>query len=153
MRRLPGFVALALIVAVVGLALAGLTIAGGSTDLGGSWVYIRRVVVLSLGQAALSTILSLALGAAIALALARRTRFPGRGLLTAAMNVATVLPAIVVVFAVVAVFGRSGWLGDLTRIIGLDLGSWLYGLPGILIAHVFFNAPIAATSDRERRDP
>lgn len=144
MRRLPGLVALALIVAVVGLALAGLTIAGGSTDLGGSWVYIRRVVVLSLGQAALSTILSLVLGAAMALALARRTSFPGRGLLTAAMNVATVLPAIVVVFAVVAVFGRSGWLGDLTRIIGLDLGSWLYGLPGILIAHVFFNAPIAA---------
>ena len=60
MRRLPGFVALALIVAVVGLALAGLTIAGGSSDFGGSWVYIRRVVVLSLGQAAQSTVLSLA---------------------------------------------------------------------------------------------
>jgi thiamine transport system permease protein len=25
-----------------------------------------------------------------------------------------------------------------------DAGSWLYGLPGILIGHVFFNAPLAA---------
>ena len=144
MRRLPGLLALALLLAVVGLALAGLTIAGGSSDLGGSWTYIRRLVFLSLGQAALSTILSLALGAGLALALARRSNFAGRGLLVAAMNVATVLPAIVVVFAVVAVFGRAGWLGNITGAVGLDLGSWLYGLSGILIAHVFFNAPIAA---------
>ena len=26
----------------------------------------------------------------------------------------------------------------------MDFGGWLYGLPGILIAHVFFNAPFAA---------
>ena len=30
------------------------------------------------------------------------------------------------------------------RLLGIDLGGWLYGLPGILIAHVFFNAPLAA---------
>ena len=29
-------------------------------------------------------------------------------------------------------------------LVGIDPGGWLYGLPGILIAHVFFNAPLAA---------
>jgi thiamine transport system permease protein len=141
-----GILALLLIVGIIGLAFAGLMIAGGTSGVGGSWGYIRRLVLVSLGQAALSTLLSLILGAALALALARRERFPGRGLMIAAMNVATVLPPIVAVFAIVAVFGRSGWLGDLTAFVGLDLGSWLYGLPGILIAHVFFNAPLAARS-------
>ncbi len=141
-----GPLALLVIVGIVGLALAGLFNVGGSAGFGGSWGYIRRLVQVSLVQAALSTALSLILGAALALALARRDRWPGRGAFIAALNVATVLPPIVAVFAIVAVFGRSGWLGDLTAALGLNLGTWLYGLPGILIAHVFFNAPLAARS-------
>ena len=54
------------------------------------------------------------------------------------------LPAIVVVFGVIEVLGRAGWLGQGLRLVGVDPGGWLYGLPGILIAHVFFNAPLAA---------
>ncbi len=54
------------------------------------------------------------------------------------------LPAIVTVFAIVAVFGRSGWLGDIARGFGFDYGSWIYGLPGVLIAHLLLNAPLAA---------
>lgn len=56
---------------------------------------------------------------------------------------ATVLPGIVVVFAVVAVYGsgsgrnRAAGARDRTR--------WLaHGLPGILIAHVLLNAPFCA---------
>jgi len=95
-------------------------------------------------QSALSTAISLAFGAAIALALARRRAFPGRDLFIAALNLASVLPAIVVVFGVVAVLGRAGWAGQASSLLGLSFGSWIYGLPGILIAHVFFNAPLAA---------
>ena len=144
MSRLPGLLALGALVAVVGLALGGLVIAGGEPGLGSSASHIPRLVLVSLAQAGLSTVLSLALGAALALALARRSRFPGRSALIAAMNVATVLPTIVIVFAVVAVYGRAGWLGSGASLIGLDFDTWLYGLPGILIAHVFFNAPLAA---------
>jgi thiamine transport system permease protein len=144
MNRLAGLLALSLLLGVVVLALAGLVMAGGADDPGYSWLHIRRLVVVSLTQASISTLLSLALGALLALALVRRASFPGRGVLIAAMNVATVLPAIVVVFAIVAVFGRAGWIGKISALAGLDLGSWLFGLPGILIAHVFFNAPLAA---------
>lgn len=141
---LAGGAALVLILAVVGAALLGLIGAGGSSAGSLPFGYVRRLVGVSLLQAGLSTVLSLAFGAAVALALARRPAFAGRTALVAAMNVATVLPAIVTVFAVVAVFGRSGWIGDAARALGLDLGSWLFGLPGVLIAHVFLNAPLVA---------
>ncbi|MDQ3559100.1 MAG: ABC transporter permease subunit [Pseudomonadota bacterium] len=88
--------------------------------------------------------LSLLLGGAMAVALARRVRFPGRDIFVAALNLASVLPAIVAVFGIVAVLGRSGWVGQAARLVGIDPGAWLYGLPGILVAHVFFNAPFAA---------
>lgn len=144
MRSLPGVLALGVLIGVIAVAFAGLLLAAEPSRSAVPWAYLRGLVAFSLGQAALSTVLSLSLGAALALALARRVRATGRGLFIAAMNLATVLPAIVLVFGLVAVYGRSGWLGQAANWFGLDLGSWLYGLPGILIAHVFFNAPIAA---------
>lgn len=140
----PGLAALALVLAVVATAFLGLALAAGPSLPAVPWPYVRGVVAFTLGQAFLSTVLSLGLGAMLALALARRTRLPGRDLIVAALNLATVLPAIVVVFGVVAVLGRSGWFGQALRALGFDPGGWLYGLPGILIAHVFFNAPVAA---------
>lgn len=144
MTILPGLAALTLIIGVVGAGLAGLFIAAGPEAVDLPWRYVSGVVRFTLWQATLSTILSLAFGAALALSLSRRTSFAGRGFLIAAFNLASVLPAIVAAFGIVAVFGRAGWLGDGARLIGVELGSWLYGLPGILIAHVFFNAPLAA---------
>ena len=44
----------------------------------------------------------------------------------------------------VAVHGRQGWLPQLLHGLGLDPGNYLYGLFGILLAHVFFNMPLAA---------
>lgn len=143
--RIAGTVAAGLVLGVTLLALAGLVAAGQGLDAGvlGS-PYLRRILLFSTLQAGLSTALSLLLGAALALALLRRQRFPGRSLILGLMATATVLPAVVVVFAVVAVYGRSGWWGEAARALGFDPGSWLYGLPGILIAHVFLNAPFCA---------
>jgi thiamine transport system permease protein len=143
-RQLPGVAALAIIVGVIVAAFFGLFLAAGIESAALPWTYVGSVIRFTLFQAALSTALSLALGAALALALARRSRFPGRALYIAALNLASVLPAIVAVFGIVAVLGRAGWVGQAARPFGIDLGGWLYGLPGILIAHVFFNAPLAA---------
>ncbi len=144
MKLLPGLAALALILGVVAAAFIGLLLAAGQEPAHLPWRYVGSVVRFTLLQSVVSTALSLSLGAALALALARRTAFPGRGIFIAALNLASVLPAIVVVFAVMEVLGRAGWLGQGLRLIGVDPGGWLYGLPGILIAHVFFNAPLAA---------
>jgi thiamine transport system permease protein len=139
-----GVVALTIIFGTVGAAFAGLLVAAGPERPDLPWAYIGSVVRFTLLQATLSTLLSLCLGAALALSLARRARFPGRGLFVAALNLASVLPAIVAVFGIVAVLGRAGLVGEAARIAGVDPGGWIYGLPGILIAHVFFNAPLAA---------
>jgi thiamine transport system permease protein len=117
--------------------------AGQSTGLGAILPYLRRVLGFALTQAAISTALSLALGAALALALARR-RFPGRHLVLAALGAAAVMPAISVVFAVVAVYGQGGWIAEGLRALGFDPRFRIFGWPGILIAHVFFNAPFVA---------
>jgi thiamine transport system permease protein len=144
MKLLPGLAALALILMVVGGAFAGLLWAAGPDSAGLPWGYVGSVIRFTLLQAALSTVLSLALGAGLALALARRADFAGRNAFIAALNLASVLPAVVAVFGVVEVFGRAGWMGQALRAAGFEPGGWLYGLPGILIAHVFFNAPLAA---------
>ena len=143
--RMAGAAVAALVLGVVAVALVGLARAGGRFD--ATFLaspYIGRLVAVSTVQAGASTILSLALGIPLALALARRTRFPGRRLLLGLLATATVLPGIVVVFAVVAVYGRSGLVGSALRALGIEPGGWLYGLPGILIAHVLLNAPFCA---------
>ncbi|MHB2168452.1 ABC transporter permease subunit [Alsobacter sp. R-9] len=143
--RGPGLVAAAAVVGIVGTGLAGLWSAGDGLDLrvlGSPWLH--RILLFSTLQAGLSTLISLVAGAALALALARRRAFPGRGQLVGLLGTATALPAVVVVFAVVTVYGRSGWLGTALGALGLPAGQWLYGLPGILIAHVFLNAPFCA---------
>jgi thiamine transport system permease protein len=136
--------ALALIAAFCALALMMLVIGGGEED---SWPpagYVSRVALFTVGQAAASTILSLILGLPVALAMARRQQFLGRPLLLALMILPLGLPVLPVVFGIVEVWGRQGWVNDLMRSTGMDGGFSIYGLGGILLAHVFFNLPLAA---------
>lgn len=96
--------------------------------------YLFRVVRFTLLQATLSTLISILLAIPIARALARQ-RFAGRFLLVRLFMLPLALPAIVAILGIVTVYGAGGWLGGVFG---------LYGLTGILIAHVFFNAPLAA---------
>ncbi len=105
--------------------------------------YLRHVLGFSLGQALFSTLLSLGVAIPVARALARR-RFTGRRLLLKLFGLSLVLPVIIAIFGIVAVHGKQGWLPQLLRSLGLEPGNYLYGLFGILLAHVFFNMPLAA---------
>ncbi len=112
--------------------------AEGATALGpADWAAIR----FTLWQAAVSALISVGLGVLVARALARR-RFLGRGLLIALMGAPFILPVIVAVLGLIAVFGRSGILSQLLGWMGagpLDI----YGYQGVILAHVFFNLPLA----------
>ena len=100
----PGLLAALIVTLPALIALGGLMIAGNGFDLGAlAQPYIQRVIVFSGLQAALSTLISLVAGGVIALALARCRDFPGRSLFLALLATTTVLPSIVVVFAIVAV--------------------------------------------------
>ncbi|EIM24998.1 ABC transporter permease subunit [Microvirga lotononidis] len=140
----PGsLVAFAIVSLVAGGFVALATVDGGTPALLSIGPYLGRVLAFSVVQALLSTALSLVLGIGLALALARR-RFPGRNLVLAVLSTTMVLPTIVAVFAVFAVYGRSGWLAEGLALLGWKSGFSIFGYPGILIAHVFLNGPFVA---------
>ncbi len=104
--------------------------------------YLHRVIRFTVEQAALSTVLAVLAAVPVACALARRTRFPGRGLIVQMFAVPLLLPALVGVLALVTLYGQQGWAAQLIRAVGGDMPP-LYGMGGILLAHVFFNLPLA----------
>jgi thiamine transport system permease protein len=95
--------------------------------------YAWRVLRFTVLQATASTLLSVVPAIFIARALVRQ-RFFGRDVLVALFAVPLSLPVIVGVFGLTALYGSSGWFGGMIE---------LYGLSGILLAHVFFNLPLA----------
>jgi thiamine transport system permease protein len=96
--------------------------------------YLRRVLYFSIWQALLSALLSVLPAILVARAFAMQPELPLRSLLLGLFALPLVVPAVVVVMAVVSVYGSDGWL---------PLGRSLYGINGILLAHVFFNLPLA----------
>lgn len=134
-----GIVAAILVVLVVVLAFVGLALrAEAGVRLGpAEWAAIRFTVI----QSALSAVISGLLAVPLARALARR-RFPGRELLIALLGAPFILPVIVAVLGLLAIFGRNGWLNGLLATIGLPEIT-IYGLHGVVLAHVFFNLPLA----------
>lgn len=145
-RRWPGRIVALVLLAIVAAGFGGLLREWQWQAVPALWqsAYLRQVVWFSFYQAALSTALSLALAVPVARALHRQSRFRGRSLLLRLTELSLVLPTIVAVFGLVAVYGRSGWLNTLLETLGLPASWNLYGLQGILLAHVFFNAPLAA---------
>ncbi|MBD3764010.1 MAG: thiamine/thiamine pyrophosphate ABC transporter permease ThiP [Rhodobacterales bacterium] len=133
-----GAVVAAAILALVAGSLAAVALRGAGGWPGpADWVALR----FTLGQAALSAVLSVALAVPVARALARR-RFPGRAALISLMGAPFLLPVIVAVLGLIAVFGRQGWFNDALAVLGLPRMS-VYGLHGVVLAHVFLNLPLA----------
>ncbi len=95
----------------------------------------------SVWQATLSAFFSVFFAIPVARALARRS-FPGRGLLVALLGAPFILPVIVAILGLLAVFGQSGLLNSALGALGLPELT-IYGLHGVVIAHVFFNLPLA----------
>ncbi|MDR5868503.1 thiamine/thiamine pyrophosphate ABC transporter permease [Halomonas koreensis] len=106
--------------------------------------WLAAVLRFTLWQASLSTLLSIGLAVPVALALARRPRFFGRRLLLRAMELSLVIPSLIALFGLVAVHGRRGWVAPLRDWLGGLPEDYLYGLSGIVLAHVFYNLPLAA---------
>ena len=109
---LPGVLALAFILGVIVAAFVGLFLSAEPQAASLPWRYVGGVVRFTLLQAALSTAISLVLGRGAGAGAGAPQQFPGRSLFIAALNLASVLPAIVAVFGIVAVLGRAGWVGQ-----------------------------------------
>lgn len=142
---LPGLISLLVIALLVGAPFAALLshlkLATLTEPFNDPW--LRRVIGFSFYQAFLSTALSVLIAVPVARALARRRNFAGRNWLLNLFSVALIIPTIVAVFGIVACYGKTGWLNSALAAAGVDYQFSIYGLSGILIAHVFFNMPMA----------
>ena len=138
-------------VTIIGAGVAALVAALTLFPLGavffraGTWPAFANgdwdAVAFTVTQSFLSALVSCILAVPVARALAR-SRFPGRSVLIVLMGAPFILPVIVAVLGLVAVFGRSGIVNDLLVIFGLPKVS-IYGLWGVVLAHVFLNLPLA----------
>lgn len=138
--RWAGGGALALVLALgLGALFVVISVADEGARLGpADWRALRFTAL----QAFLSALLSVALAVPVARALARR-RFRGREALVALLGAPFLLPVIAAILGIVAVWGRSGLVSDGLAALGLGRLD-IYGMPGVLLAHVFFNLPLAA---------
>ncbi|MEX0696435.1 MAG: thiamine/thiamine pyrophosphate ABC transporter permease [Dongiaceae bacterium] len=145
-RIATGIGALTAIGVLIGGAFAGLALEGVRDTTGALAAfdsYLGRVALFTVWQALLSTVLSVVPAVFVARALTRHPSFPGRQFILRLLALPLALPAIVAAMGVLALYGRAGYFSaPLATISG---GSWpgIYGLSGILIAHVFFNLPLA----------
>ncbi len=138
--------ALAFIAGAVLAAAAGLMfLAPGGSAWSGTFIdpYVWRVTRFTLWQAGLSALLSILLAMPVAHALARRAHFPGRIWLIRLLSLPLALPQLIAVMGILSLWGRHGWLAGATHFLGLPGLPGIYGLTGILLAHVFFNMPLA----------
>lgn len=139
-----GMAAFAAVLAFIGFgtfALLSFDAGAASDELFGTYTW--RILRFTLYQATLSTGLSILFALPVALALARQTVFPGRIWIIRLMAVPMGLPVIVGALGLIAIWGRQGFLNTTLTSLGVEQPFSIYGLSGILLAHVFFNLPLA----------
>ncbi len=118
--------------------------AGLSGQTGITWEPVWGLLSFTLWQAALSTLLTLAVGLPAAYLFARFT-FPGKRLLRVMTTLPFIMPTVVVAAGFNALIGPRGWLNlGLMAVFGLANPpiNLLNTLAAILLAHVFYNSSI-----------
>ena len=99
------------------------------------------ILKYSLLQAVLSASISTILGILLAKAFFY-LEFKGKTWLYKSILFVWSLPSLVIIFAVIGIWGNSGWIAQVMKWIGIDWHSNIYGLQGILIAHGLLNIPL-----------
>jgi len=141
----PGLITAGFIVTFVGVAISALLLFSPDFNISVLWLdpYYRHITVFSFYQSFLSTLLSVGLAIPVAHALSRRDFF-GKALLLKLFAITLVLPVLVGVFGIISIYGNSGLIAQSLAAFDQKLPFSIYGLNGILLAHLFFNLPFAA---------
>ena len=106
--------------------------------------YLHQVIAFSIGQAFLSALLSSVIGTLFARAFFLFRFSKANRSFYAFFSLTFVLPALLAIFGLIGIYGTAGWLVQLLQTLGISWKPSIYGLSGILIAHLFFNIPLAA---------
>lgn len=106
---------------------------------------IYRLLSFTIYQAFLSTIISVIIGTLLAWSISYRKNFFGRKILISIFSSSLVLPSLIVVFGLIGVFGRNGYINQISLFLfDISFGTYIYGLVGILLAHTYLNASFAS---------
>jgi len=102
----------------------------------------REVIWFTFWQAALSSILTLLFAFPGAYLLSRYD-FPGKRFVIAASTIPFVIPSMVLAVGLIAIFGSSGVLSSILSSLSIPAPDLIGSRSIIILAHVFFNFPIA----------
>ena len=103
---------------------------------------IGRVALFTAFQAALSAALALALALPTARACWRRGKSWRTDWLLVFCFLPVVMPTTVAATGLIGVWGQKGFISSSLQYLGFDGLPPIYGLQAVLLAHVFFNAPL-----------
>ncbi|WP_139973889.1 thiamine/thiamine pyrophosphate ABC transporter permease ThiP [Ochrobactrum sp. CGA5] len=145
-KPVAGALALVFLIVLAGGALIALAYeaGSGSFDAAANFdTYLWRVARFTILQAIASSLLSVLFAVPVARALYAEASFPGRGLILRLFALPLALPALVAVLGVTSIYGRNGFIAHLSEAAGHPVQPDIYGITGILIAHIFFNMPLA----------
>jgi thiamine transport system permease protein len=105
--------------------------------------YLIHTIGFTFFQSILSTFITIILAINISRALHRNPKFLGRELLLWFFNISFSIAPIVLVIGLITLYGKNGWLNDVFKFFNFNLTYKIYGLKGILLAHIFLNLPYA----------
>lgn len=132
-RILAVLLGAALLMPLVAVAWRGSGLTIGPSE----WAAVLFTILQAAVSAGLATILAIPVARAIA-----RRSFPGRGMLITLLGAPFLLPAVVAVLGLLAVFGRFGIVNQTLAVLGLSPVS-IFGMQGVILVHVFLNLPLA----------
>jgi thiamine transport system permease protein len=102
-----------------------------------------RILGFSLSQALLSAVIAVCLGFPAAY-ISASFDFPGKKILSSLFSLPFIVPSILLVLGLAGFFGNAGSVNALLADLGLPRVNFIYGIQGVILAHAFFNFPIAA---------
>ncbi len=105
--------------------------------------YTHRLIYFSLYQAFLSAVLSCFLAIPFALALNRHKNLKIIKLIISLCGFCFVIPTILIVFAVIKLFGNNGFYNSYFNLYENLSIETIFGIKAILIAHILLNTPFA----------
>ena len=154
---LPGLLLVAGLWGFLLLALGALLYVDGGADVAGgaapiaTWFDARIGAILwsATSQAMLSALGSLAVAVPASIMLARRYRWFGMRLLRLLVGLAFVIPTTVAASGLLAIWGRQGVvnqaisaINEALPMVALPELPTFFGLKAVVLAHIFFNAPL-----------
>ena len=105
--------------------------------------YTQKIIFFSFYQAFLSALICCLLSIPFALSLNRHKNLKIVKIIVSICGFTFVIPSILIVFSVIKIFGFNGFLNTYFNFYYLSNIDSIYGLKGILIAHILLNTPFA----------